>query len=133
MIDKQAGTVSRSGLIVVVIVCFVLGLAAMLLPKGFSDDLSKIGQGMAVIVLTHDKNSVRSMELMSLLNKIRADYKGTIEFMAVDIDSREGQIFSQRQGVDGIMLILFDAAGGRQLVFDRSVSEMDLRFALDAL
>lgn len=133
MIDKQAGTVSRSGLIVVVIVCFVLGLAAMLLPKGFSDDLSKIGQGMAVIVLTHDKNSVRSMELMSLLNKIRADYKGTIEFMAVDIDSREGQIFSQRQGVDGIMLILFDATGGRQLVFDRSVSEMDLRFALDAL
>lgn len=107
--------------------------AVLLLPKGFSDDLSKIGQGLPVVVLMHDKNSVKSLALMELLNKIRSDYAGKIDFLAVDIDSQEGQVFSRRQAVGGITLLLFDAHGIRRAVLDQSADENSLRSVLDGL
>jgi len=109
------------------------GVAVLLLPKGFSDDLSKIGQGLPVVVLMHDKNSVKSLALMELLNKIRSDYAGKIEFLAVDIDSQEGQVFSRRQAVGAITLLLFDAHGVRRAVLDQSADENLLRSVLDGL
>lgn len=103
----------------------------MLLPKGFSDNLSKIGQGLPAVVLTHDKNSVGSMEVMVLLNKVRADYAGKVDFLAVDIDTREGQAFSRQQGVGGVMLVLFDPDGARRSVLNGGIGEKDLRSEID--
>jgi len=119
--------------IAILVVCLVLVFAVLLLPKGFSDDLSKIGQGLPVVVLMHDKNSVKSLALMELLNKIRSDYAGKIEFLAVDIDSQEGQVFSRRQAVGAITLLLFDAHGVRRAVLDQSADENLLRSVLDGL
>jgi hypothetical protein len=130
---QQAGAITRTGLIVIVLVCLVFVLAVRLLPRGFSDDLSMIGQGKAAVVLTHDKNSVRSMELMTLLNKVRADYSAGVEFLVIDIDSSTGREFIRRQGIAGVGLLFFDTAGIRRAVLDRRVNEVDLRRVLSGL
>ena len=54
MIYTQTGSATRTTLIVIVGVCVFLAVAVMLLPKGFSDDLSIIGKDMAAVVLTHE-------------------------------------------------------------------------------
>jgi hypothetical protein len=130
--DFSKGFISRTSLFVVFVVAVVLTLAVLLLPRGFSDDLTRIGQGMAVVVLTHDKNSVRSMELMDLLNKVRPDYVG-IDFLAIDIDTPAGGTFIRQQGVGGVSLVMFDQSGTRLAVLDRKIGEMDLRTALDTV
>ena len=119
--------------IIILLVCLVAVFAVLLLPKGFSDDLSRIGQGLPAVVLMHDRNSVKSQALMELLNSIRSDYAGRIEFLAIDIDSREGRVFSRRQAVGGAMLLCFDARGTRRALLDQTVDMKSLRSVLDGL
>ena len=129
----QAGSATRTSLIVVFVVCAFLAVAVMLLPKGFSDDLSKIGQGSVVVVLTHDKNTVGSMQVMELLNKVRSDYAGKVDFLVVDIATREGQDFIREQGVFDVVLVLFGEDGARRGVLGGGIGEKNLRSALDGI
>lgn len=131
MIDSQTGSATRTSLIIVLVVCASLAIAVMLLPKGFSDNLSKIGQGLSVVVLTHDKNSKGSMEAMVLLNKVRADYAGEVDFLAVDIATREGQAFGRQEGVGGVVLVLFGPDGARRGVLNGGIGEKDLRSEIE--
>jgi len=119
--------------ITILVVCLVIIFAVLLLPKGFSDDLSRIGQGVPAVVLMHDRNSVKSQGLMELLNKIRPDYAGRIEFLAVDIDSQEGRTFSRQQAVGAVVLLCFDARGGRRALLDQTVDAKTLRSVLEGL
>ena len=134
MTHSQTGSVTRTNLMVVLVVAAILAAAVMLLPRGFSDDLSKIGQGVAVVVLTHDKNSVGSMEYMELLNQVRSDYDGKVEFLTVDIiNSREGQAFSRRQNVGSAVLVLFGPDGVRRGVLYHGIGEQQLRSELNRI
>ena len=133
MTYPQGGSATRTSLIVVLVVSAFLAAAVMLLPKGFSDNLSKIGQGSAVVVLTHDKNSVRSMDFMALLNKVRSDYAGKVEFLAVDVNTSEGLAFAQQQDVGSVVLVLFGPDGTRRSVLAGGVDEKELRSALDGI
>ena len=105
----------------------------MLLPKGFSDDLSKIGQGSVVLVLTHDKNTVGGMVAMELLNAVRSDYEGKVDFLAVDVNTLQGQDFTRQQGVGAVVLVLFGPDGSRRDVLGADISEKELRSVLNAI
>lgn len=133
MTSTKTGFARYTRLIVVLVIFAVLATAVMLLPKGFSDNVSIIGQGTVVVVLTHNKNSVGSLELMELLNNVRSDYTGKIEFLAVDINTREGQTFVQRQGIGTgrAVLVLFGPDGARKGVLSGRISEKELRSELD--
>lgn len=133
MIYTQAGSATRTSLIVVLLVGAFLAAAVMLLPRGFSDNLSKIGQGSVAVVLTHDKNAVQSMEVMTLLNIVRADYAGKVDFLAVDVNTREGQAFTRQQGVGAVVLVLFGPDGAKRGVLSGGIGEKDLRSALDGI
>jgi len=133
MIYKQAGSAARTTLFIIVGASVFLILAFMLLPKGFSDDLSKIGQGKAAVVLIHDKGSVRSLDLMTLLNKVRSDYSGKVEFFAVDVAVREGRMFRQQQNDDSIVLVLFSGNGEKLASHSYGLGEAGLRSELDKL
>jgi hypothetical protein len=87
---------------------------AMNLPRGFSDDLSRIGKGKAAVVLVRDKNAVESMQLMNVLNDIRGEYAGRVEFLLTDYDTPEGRAFMAASNAARITLVLFDA-GGKQV------------------
>jgi len=131
MNHKQSGSATLIKLAVVLTICGILAFAITSLPKGFKDDLSLIGQGSVGVVLVHDKTLVRSTTMMELLNKVRSDYEGEIEFLAVDIDTPTGHTFSQQQRVNVIDLVIFDRNGVRQRVLNGTIDEKELRSALD--
>lgn len=127
----QTGSALRSSLLTVGVIAALLFIAFLMLPKGFSDDLSRIGQGTSVVVLTHNKEAVQSLDLMTLLDRVRADYAGKIEFLAVDIDTEIGQAFMEHEQIGGSALLLFDPDGTRRGVLISVPDELTLRAALD--
>jgi hypothetical protein len=131
MPPAQTGSALRSSLLTVGVIAVLLVIAFLMLPKGFSDDLTRIGQGGDVVVLTHNKEAVQSQELMTLMNKVRADYAGKIEFLAVDIDTDAGKAFMQQQQIGGSALLLFDPDGTRRGVLMSVPDAQTLRVALD--
>ena len=133
MIYNQKGSASRITLFTILGVSAFLAIAVMLLPKGFNDDLSIIGKGKAVVVLTHDKNSMRSLDLMTLLNKVRSDYSAKIEFIVVDSNAKDGQLFSQQQNVNAIVFVFFGPHGENIGTLDNIRGETELRSELDKL
>ncbi len=128
---RQAGAALRSTLITIAIMVIALAFAATLLPRGFSDDLSRVGQGRAAIVLIHNKEAVYSLELMTLLNRIRADYEDRVEFLAVDSATETGRRFAALHGVDDSLALLLRGDGTRLAVIDNVRDETALRSAID--
>jgi thioredoxin-like negative regulator of GroEL len=121
----------RSRLVTLAIVGAVLAAGVMLLPKGFSDDTSKIGRGIPVVVLTHDRNTVYSQQVMELMNKVRNDYAGRFEFVVVDLGSEKDRAFLQQQRVSSVLLLVFSPDGRRLADLDNVTEEHALRAALD--
>jgi hypothetical protein len=85
--------------------------AAMNLPRGYSDDLSRIGKGNASVVLIRDKNAVASFDLIHVLDGLRDKYAGRIEFLLTDFDTPEGRAFIAANQVSPVTLVLFDSSG----------------------
>lgn len=128
----QQGSAKLITLAVVIAICGVLFAAVRLMPKGFKDDLSIIGQGSVVVVLVHDKHLVGGTKMMELMNKLRPDYEGKVEFLAVDIATPIGQSFIQQQKVNAIDLVIFDSKGERKSVIKTGAGEQQLRAVLDS-
>jgi len=127
----HTGSALSSRLLTVGVIVVLLVIAFLMLPKGFSDDLSRIGQGSNVVVLTHNKEAVQSLDLMALLDKVRSDYAGQIEFLVVDIDTEAGKSFMEHEQIGGSALLLFDPDGTRRGVLMSVRDEQTLRAALD--
>ena len=87
--------------------------AAMNLPRGYSDDLSRIGKGKAAIVLVRDKNAVESFNLMEVMNAIRDQNAGQVEFLLTDFNTPEGRAFITVNGAARVTLVLLDANGNK--------------------
>lgn len=131
MYPSQTGSAARTTTIVVTVIAMFIVAAVMLLPKGFKSDLSVIGQGSPVVVLAHNKDSVQSLNLMSMLNKVRADYEGQMEFRVVDNGTPQGRAFISKQQVNLGALLLFGPDGTRQRVVSGINNEELLRSTLD--
>lgn len=86
-------------------------IVVMNLPRGFSDDLSRIGKGAPAIVLIRDKDSVQSFDLMDTLNTVRDEYAGKVDFLLTDFSTPEGEAFMAKNNVSKSTLVLFDAIG----------------------
>lgn len=111
-----------------------LAFVVVMLPRGFSEDLSVIGQGKNVVVVVHDKEGVQSMNLMSTVNKVRGEYADRIEFRVADANTREGLAFAEKHQASSASLILFARDGHRLGVIDGESGAQDqdaLRRALD--
>jgi flagellar basal body-associated protein FliL len=131
MNKNQTGSAKLTTLIIILAVVAILAIAVMMLPKGFKDDLSLIGQGKVSVVLTHDKNIVASVEMMETLNAIRADYEDKVEFLAVDIATPVGNGFMRDQAVGPVVLVVFNADGTRQQVLRGDSNASQVRAVLD--
>lgn len=95
------------------ILLIIIGVAfgVTLLPKGYSEDLSVIGSGTNVAVLIHNKEGVRSMNLMNQIDVIRDNYQGRIEFRIAERGSQQGAEFAQRNMAGDATLVLFKGDG----------------------
>ncbi len=95
------------------ILLIIIGLAfgVTMLPSGYSEDLSVIGSGKNVAVLVHNKEGVRSLNLMNQVDDIRDNYKGRIEFRIAESGSQTGAEFAQRNMAGDATLVLFKGDG----------------------
>ena len=121
----------RRVLIVAAIVVATLGLVWSQLPKGsYPTDLSRIGQGQAVLVLAMDGNYQAGAAVMHLMHGLRREYADAVHFVAAPLARPEGQAFARRhQAADGTVL-LFDGSGQRVAVLHAPQTEDELRQAL---
>ena len=130
----QTGSAARTTLITLVAIVAFLGVAIMLLPKGFSTDTSVIGQGSHVVVLAHNKEYAQSLTLMDLLNKMRSEYSSQIEFRVIDMNTPQGHAFlQQQQQVQPGSLLFFAPDGTRQRVVSNIDDETALRAGLNSI
>jgi hypothetical protein len=84
---------------------------AMNLPRGYSDDLSRIGNGKVAVVLVRDKNAVQSFDLLELMDAVRDRNAGQVEFLLTDFDTPEGRAFIAGKGAVRVTLDVFDGRG----------------------
>lgn len=113
-VEQHTGTPARARKIKWIVIGLLLLLVAavvMNLPRGYSDDLTRIGKGQAAVVLVRDKNAVQSFDLMGVLENIRDKYAGRVEFLLTDFDTPEGRAFIAANHAARVTLVLFDANG----------------------
>jgi hypothetical protein len=111
---KPAGGSKRSSKVKWIVAGILLLFAAVIalnLPRGFSDDLSRIGKGKPAVVLVRDKNAVQSFDLIEVMNGIRDQYAGQVEFLLTDSNTPEGRAFIAEKGGARVTLVVLDADG----------------------
>lgn len=116
------------------IAAFVLVAGAFIwhqLPKGgYPTDLSRIGQGQPALVLTLNGSYMAGMEVMPVLDTLRAEFGSQAQFLVASMGLPEGQAFAQQnQTVDG-SVVVFDASGTRKAVLHGPRTAEELRQAL---
>jgi hypothetical protein len=72
-------------------------------------------------------------EAMEMLNTVRSDYEGRVDFLAIDVNTPKGQAFTRLQGVNAEVFILFGPEGSRRDVFRAGIGENELRSVLDSV
>ncbi|MCK5640764.1 MAG: hypothetical protein KAJ19_08200 [Gammaproteobacteria bacterium] len=131
MFRTQQGFASKSTLITIVVMIALLAFVVSKLPRGYSDDISKIGKGTNVVALIHDKNNAYSLNTMALLNEVRNEYSEKIKFLVVDLATPQGKAFSQQQEIFTSALALFSSDGERLVVLTDIEDSNMLRAALE--
>ena len=97
---------------VAVVLCVLLAIVVVKnLPRGFSDDLSSVGKGKAAVVLIRDKNAVQTFDLLELMNGLRDQYAGKVEFLLTDSNTAQGRKFMEANKAPRVTLVLLDSAG----------------------
>jgi hypothetical protein len=133
----QQPVARKSGLIkwiVLASVALFLGLSfKFLLPKGYSDDLSHIGKGKAVLVLVRDNQTVQSHELMEMLENLRGQYEAEVEFLLTDYNTPKGKAFMQENDAGRVSMVLFNAKGVRAKILYPPQTPASLGEELDNL
>lgn len=99
-------------LITMLIMAVVGSLIWSQLPRGaYPTDLSRVGAGKPALVLAHDANFAAGMAVMELMNVIRDDYAGKVEFLVAHLGMQDGQTFASRHAARDGSVLLFSAEG----------------------
>jgi len=93
-------------------------------------DLSRVGAGRATLVLAQDNNFVSGAEVMELMNGIRADYAGRVDFLVAPLALADAQAFAERHAARDGTVLLFASDGRRVGVLHQPRSQAELRRAL---
>lgn len=116
------------------IILFIAGVSSFIwsqLPGGgYPTDLSQIGTGRPALVLAHDSNYAGGMAVMYLMNEIRHDYAGRVDFLVAHLGMADGQEFARRHGARDGVVLLFSADGQNVSVLHQPQSIDELRLAL---
>ncbi len=82
------------------------------LPSGaYPTDLSRIGTGQPALVLAFDMNYGGGMAVMELMNEIRGEYTGKVDFLVAHLGMADGQAFANKHGASDGTIMLFTANG----------------------
>ena len=117
------------------LILLALGVVGALLWRqlpgaAYLTDLSRVGAGHATLVLVQDGNYVSGAEVMELMNGIRADYAGRVDFLVAPMALAEAQAFAKRHAARDGTVLLFAGDGRRVGVLHQPRSQDELRRAL---
>lgn len=102
-------------------------LAVVLLPRGYSQDISLIGKGDNIVVLFHEPFFVNSQENIDTVNAVRDEYEGRVKFIVADKNVEQGKKFTELYGVDSTALVFFAPAGEKIHISYNRQDEESLR------
>lgn len=129
----RAASPWRRRLIVTGIILVSGGFIWSRLPKGsYPTDLSPIGQGRPVLVLTMDSDYLAGAAVMHLLNDVRNEFSGSVQFLVASMALENGRAFASQHDAGDGTVVLFDAKGRRVAVLHGPQSQDVLRQALQA-
>ncbi len=97
--------------IVIGSIILLMIIIAMSLPRGFTQDTSKIGSGINTVVLLHDPHYVQSTETMRAMNEVRDEFKGRVEFIVSNINTPAGKAFISTYREKAPALVFFSGEG----------------------
>lgn len=135
MSEQQAASQSGKTKWVVIagVIVFIAFAFKFLLPKGFSDDLSRIGKDRPAVVLVRDNQTVQSHELIDVINAVRGRYEDKIEFLLTDYNTPEGSKFMAANETTRATLVLLDKQGKRVKIVHAPQTADSLAQELDGL
>lgn len=111
-------------LITLLFIALIAAIAVSLLPRGFSNDTSQVGQGSNVLLLVHDDDILQSIETMAVMNDIRDEYAERLTFIVADTKTPEGKTFADRHNLQPPALVFFSATGEKlQTLYSSQTSE----------
>jgi len=96
----------------------------------YPTDLTRVGAGRATLVLTYDSRYVGGAEVMELMNGIRADYAGRVDFLVASVALPDAQAFALRHAARDGTVLLFAGDGRRVGVLHLPRNSDELRRAL---
>ncbi|MDH5480730.1 MAG: hypothetical protein OEX11_08225 [Nitrosomonas sp.] len=106
------------------LILLTIAIAVSLLPRGFSQDLSVIGQGTNAVVLVHDSNILQSADTMVAMNAVRDDFDDRIAFIIADLNTPDGRQFADSHGLGPVALAFFASNGDRlQVLYNEQTAE----------
>lgn len=117
-------------------VAVLVGAGALIftqLPRGaFPTDLSRIGQGTPALVVARDISYLSGAEVMDLMNEIRPEYAGRVEFLAAHLGQPDGEAFARRYNAWDGTVVLFAGDGSVRARLHAPQTTAELRQALDS-
>lgn len=117
------------------LILLAVGLVGALLWRqlpgaGYVTDLSRVGAGRATLVLAKDGNFVGGAEVMDLMNGLRADYAGRVDFLVAPLALPDARAFAERHAARDGTVLLFAGDGRRVGMLHQPRSQDELRRAL---
>lgn len=114
-IEQDSKTVqAKSGMtkwVVLGLILLMAVIAVKILPRGYSDDLTRVGKGQPTIVLIREKNAVQSFDLLTVMDALRDQYAGKVEFLLSDYGTGETSMFLEKYKASKVTLVMLDGSG----------------------
>ena len=100
-----------SKLFTVVVLVGAALFSIALLPRGYSQDVSLVGQGDRVVVLFQEEFSVDGQRNMDTMNALRSEYDDRVQFVVADRKLEQGKKFAEKYEINSTAFIFFTPTG----------------------
>jgi hypothetical protein len=130
--NKDQSGATKIKWVVAILLLLLVATLIMNLPRGYSDDLTRIGKGKAAVVLVRDKSAVQSFDLMEVMNGIRDHYSDKAEFLLTDFNTPEGRAFMTANDAAKVTVVVFDAKGNKVNILFPPQNADSMQQAIDA-
>jgi len=129
--NKDQSGAMKIKIVVAVLLLLLVATLILNLPRGYSDDLTRIGKGKAAVVLVRDKSAVQSFDLMEVMNGIRDRNSDKAEFLLTDFNTPEGRTFMTANGAEKVTVVVFDANGNKVNILYPPQTPASMQQAID--
>lgn len=97
----------------------------------YPTDLSRVGSGTLTLVLAKDGGFLGGAAVMELMNQVRTDYAGRVDFLVAPLKLAEGASFAARFGARDGTVVVFDGQGRALAQMNQPPDTQTLRAMLD--